>query len=78
MAIPASFMYFTESGDTAFFVASDTIKGIGLVPLSAAVRALPSIVDIQILLAQATFVVEVLEEFLDKQSVRKHMIYEVR
>jgi hypothetical protein len=66
MAVPASFMYFTESGGTAFLLASDTIKGIGLVPLSAAVRALPSSVDIQTFLAQAAFVVEVLEEFLDK------------
>jgi hypothetical protein len=78
MAVPTSFMYFTESGDAAFLLASDTIKGIGLVPLSAAMRALPSIVDIQILLAQAAFVVEVLEDFLDKQSVRKRVIYEVR
>jgi hypothetical protein len=78
MAVPTSFMYFTESGDATFLFASDTIKEIGLVPLSTTVRALPSIVDIQILLAQAAFVVEVLENFLDKQSVRKRVIYEVR
>jgi len=45
MAVPASFMFCTESGRAAFLLASDTIEGIWLVSLSAAVGALASIVD---------------------------------
>ena len=73
MVVPASFVFFTESGHTAFLLASDAIKGIGLVPFSAAVRALASIVDIQLLLAQVTSVVKVREEVLDNQSGRKRI-----
>ena len=64
MVVPASFVHLAESSSTAFFptaflLASDTVKRIGLVPLSATVRALSSIVDIQLLLAQVTFILEV-------------------
>jgi hypothetical protein len=73
MVVPASFVFFTESGRAAFLLASDAIKGIGLVPFSAAVRALASIIDIQLLLAQVASVVEVREEVLDNQSARKRI-----
>lgn len=73
MIVPASFMFFTESGRAAFLLASDAIKRIGLVPFSAAVRALASIVDTQLLLAQVASIVEVREGVLDDQLARKRI-----
>jgi hypothetical protein len=73
MVVPASFVFFTESGRAAFLPASDAIKRVGLVPFSATVRALASIVDTQLLLAQVASVVEVQEGVLDNQLAREHI-----
>ena len=73
MVVPASFVSFTESSRAAFLLASNTIKGIGLVPLSAAMRALASIIYIQLLLAQVASVVQAREEVLDSQSGGRRM-----
>jgi hypothetical protein len=71
MAVPASFMDFTKSrGCAALLRAGDAIIGIGLVPLSATVRALASIVDTQILVAKVALVVQVQEEVLGDLSVK--------
>jgi hypothetical protein len=66
MAVPASFMCLTKSSVGAPFpLASDTIILVRLVTFPAAVRALASIDDTQLLLAICASIIEIQEEVLD-------------
>lgn len=66
MAVPASFMYLTESsGRAVFHLASNTIVGIGRAALSTTVRALANVNDAQLFLAIIASVVEFQKEVLD-------------
>jgi hypothetical protein len=66
MAVPASFMYLTESsGRAVFYLASDTIIRIGRAALSTTVRALANVNNAQLLLAVIASIVEFQKEVLE-------------
>lgn len=75
MAVPASFMYLTESsGRAVFYLASDTIIRIGRAALSTTVRALANVNNAQLFLAIIASVVEFQKGVLDGKLARSRVL----